>query len=182
MTDGADSYRRFLDGEETAFDEILELYFDPLTFFINRYVHNLYDAEDLATDTLLELLIHRHRYHFRTSLKAYLFTIARNKALNFLRHRDRYRAVSPEDAEEELADRRSLEDELIEEEQKRALNAALETLPEDMRAAVHLVFFENLSYAETARIMGKKEKQIDNLLYRAKAALRTILGKEGLTE
>ena len=179
MDDGASSYRRFLDGEESAFDEVQKLYFDRLTFYINRFTHNLYDAEDLAVDTLLELLIPRNRYHFRTPLKPYLFAIAHNKALNFLRKRDHFRMVSVDEAEE-LADRTSLEEELLLDERKRALTRELENLSEEMREAVHLVFFEGLSYEETARVMRKNRKQIDNLLTRAKAALRTNLGKEVL--
>jgi len=48
-----------------------------------------------------------------------------------------------------------------------------------MREVIHLIYFENLSYEEAAKVMKKNKKQIDNLLYRAKSALRTILGKEG---
>lgn len=179
MDDGASSYRRFLDGEESAFDEVQKLYFGRLTFYINRFTHNLYDAEDLAVDTLLELLIHPNRYNFRTPLKAYLFAIAHNKALNFLRKRDRFRMV-PVDEAEELADRTSLEEEVLLDERKRALERELQALPEEMREAVHLVFFEGLSYEEAAGVMHKNRKQIDNLLTRAKAALRTNLGKEGV--
>ncbi|MCH5184437.1 MAG: RNA polymerase sigma factor [Oscillospiraceae bacterium] len=179
MEDGASSYRRFLDGEASAFDEVQKLYFDRLTFYINRFTQNLYDAEDLAVDTLLELLIHPNRYNFRTPLKAYLFAIAHNKALNFLRKRDKFRMV-PVDEAEELADRTSLEEELLRDERKRALERELAELPAEMREAVHLVFFEGLSYEEAARVMHKNRKQIDNLLTRAKAALRTNLGKEGV--
>lgn len=174
MDDGASSYRRFLNGEEAAFDEVQKLYFDNLTFYINRFTHNLYDAEDLAVDTLLELLIHKNRYNFRTPLNAYLFAIAHNKALNFLRKRDHFRMV-PADEAEELADRTSLEEEVLEDERRRALTRELENLPADMQEAVHLVFFEGLSYEDAARVMHKNRKQIDNLLTRAKAMLRTNL-------
>ncbi len=59
------------------------------------------------------------------------------------------------------------------------VNQALEQLPEEMRLVIHLVYFEELSYEETAKIMKKNKKQVDNLLYRAKQALRPILGREG---
>ena len=42
-----------------------------------------------------------------------------------------------------------------------------------------MIYFEELSYEETAKVMKKNKKQIDNLLYRSKEKLRTILGKEG---
>ena len=69
MDNGARSYRRFLDGDERAFDEILTQYFDGLTFFINRYLHDVHASEDIAIDVLLQLIIHPHRYNFKTSLK-----------------------------------------------------------------------------------------------------------------
>ena len=47
---------------------------------------------------------------------------------------------------------------------------------------MHLVYFEELTYRETAQVMKKTEKQVDNLLYRAKTALRTQLGKDDLFE
>ena len=50
---------------------------------------------------------------------------------------------------------------------------------EDMRAAVHLVFFEEMTYEEAAKVMKKNRKQIDNLLFRAKKELRAILGEDG---
>ena len=48
-----------------------------------------------------------------------------------------------------------------------------------MREVVHLIYFEDMSYAEAANIMKKNKKQIDNLLYRAKNELRLILGEDG---
>ena len=48
-----------------------------------------------------------------------------------------------------------------------------------MATALYLVYFEELSYADTAKVMKKTTKQVDNLLYRGKAALRNLLGKDG---
>ena len=70
---------------------------------------------------------------------------------------------------------------MLADEEKRLLNAALARLPEEMRAAVHLVYFEGLSYEEAAKVLKKDKKRIDNLLYRAKGILREQLGKEGYT-
>ena len=68
MDSGAASFRRFLDGDESGFDEIIELYHDSLIYFINRYVNNFATAEDLAADTFMELLIHKKRYSFKSSI------------------------------------------------------------------------------------------------------------------
>ena len=74
----------------------------------------------------------------------------------------------------------SLESLVLHDELKLTVNKAVDKLPEDMKVAIHLIYFENLTYEEAAAVMGKNKKQIDNLLYRAKNTLRTMLGKEDL--
>ena len=77
-------------------------------------------------------------------------------------------------------DSAALEELALADDRQRRVNAALEQLPRDMAAAVRLVYFEEMTYAEAARVMGKKSKQVDNLLYRAKRELQSILGEEGM--
>ena len=177
MDNGASSYRRFLDGDDTAMDEIMEELFFPLVFFVNRYVQDLPAAEDVAMDAMTELFFHKHRYNFKVSLKTYVFMLGKSRALNYLKHRKSLREAALTDAEI-LAEQDELESRALDSERKRAVNSALLQLPEEMRLAVHLVFFEELSYAEAAKVMHKKPKQVDNLLYRAKTSLRAILGEE----
>lgn len=179
MDNGASSYRRYLNGDESAFDEIMKALFDKLVFFIDRYVHDTAAAEDIAIDVFSDLVVHRHRYNFKVSLKTYLFMIGRSRALNYIKHRNVITMVELSEATLMPEDRESLEEMILSDERKRAVNAALAELPEDMRVAVHLIFFEELSYEEAAKVMKKNRKQVDNLLYRAKKELRAILGKEG---
>lgn len=178
MDNGASSYRRFLDGDAAAFDEIIKELFDNLVFFVNRYVQDLHAAEDIAIDVFSELVVNKHRYNFKVSLKTYLFTLGRNRALNYIKHRKVIEFVPIEDAESKVWQQK-IEDAVIADERKRIVNEALCKLSEDMRAVVHLVYFEDLSYDQAARIMKKNVKQVDNLLYRAKRELRIILGKDG---
>ena len=179
MRSGESSYRRYLDGDEAAFDEILTLYRDSLTFFINRYVHDLDAAEDLAIDTFMHLIVHRLRYNFRTPLKTYLFMIARSRALDYLKHRGKIAMVELSEVEGTLSDGITLEEMILLDERKQALNRALTQLPEEMQLAVHLVYFEDLTYDDAAKVMRKSRKQVANLLYRAKEKLRAMLGKDG---
>lgn len=180
MDNGACSYRRFLDGDESAFDEIMKELFDKLVFFIDRYVHDLHAAEDIAIDAFSDLVVNRNRYNFKVSLKTYLFMLGRSRALNYLKH---HKIIKLEELEEldraKSIEAEELEETILSNERKRAVNLALLALPDDMRVAVHLVYFEDLSYAEAAKIMKKSTKQIDNLLYRAKEKLRITLGKDG---
>lgn len=178
MDNGESSYRRFLEGEESAFDEIMKELFDKLVFFINRYVHDLHAAEDIAIDVFSDLLVYKYRYNFKVSLKTYLFMLGRSRALNYIKHRKVIDFV-PLDNAENAAEGQALEDAVICGERKRVLNEALTKLTEDMRVAVYLVYFEDLSYEEAAKVMKKTRKQVDNLLYRAKGELRIVLGKDG---
>ncbi len=179
MDNGACSYRRFLQGDESAFREIMEEIFHKLVFFIDGYIHDVHAAEDLAVDVMADLIAHPHRYNFRVPLKTYLFMRGRSRALDHLRHRKVLRFEELSTAEHLADDAEALEDYVLTDERRRAVHAAVASLPADMRAVVHLIYFEEMTYAEAAKVMKKTVKQVDNLLYRAKKALRITLGKDG---
>ena len=179
MDNGASSYRRFLSGDEEAFDAIMEELFYPLVFFIDRYVQDVYTAEDIAMDVFSDLIVHKHRYNFKVSLKTYLFMLGRSRALDALRHRKVLKMVELSEAAGAEDGTPGLEELVLADQKKQAVNDALDQLPEQLRTVVHLVYFEDLSYEEAAKVMKKNRKQIDNLLYRAKKELRIILGKDG---
>lgn len=177
MDNGESSYRRFLDGDEKAFGDILGMYGENLIFFINRYVHNVAVAQEISEDVFVELLIHKRRYNFKTSLKTYVFTIARNKAIDYVRKCARHPECAYEYIENE-SDRLSIEDEFLRREQERELHRAIDTLNDDYKTVLHLIYFENMSYEQTGRVMKKNRKQIENLVYRARQALKKELTKE----
>jgi len=179
MDNGASSYRRFLDGDESAFDEIMKELFDNLVFFIDRYVHDVHAAEDIAIDAFSDLVVNKHRYNFKVTLKTYLFMLGRSRALNYIKHRKVIDFVELTEAEKASSEQETLEDIVLADERKRVVNNALNSLPDDMRVVIHLIYFEDLSYDEAAKVMKKNRKQVDNLLYRAKKELRIILGKDG---
>ena len=55
----------------------------------------------------------------------------------------------------------------------------MEKLNNEYRQVLYLTYFEDFSNTETAKIMGKSERQIRNLLYRSKESLRKIIEREG---
>ena len=180
MDYGESSYRRYLDGDKDAFDDLMKAYFDPLVFFLCRYLRDPHLAEDVAIDVFTELVVHPHRYHFGVTLKTYLFMLGRSRALNVLRRQKR-RPQSDLEDHPTLPDEGPTPEELfLSDERKKELHRAIDTLPQGMKEALHLVYFEGLSYKEVAKILKKTPKQIDNLLYRAKGILRTALQEEGM--
>jgi len=178
MDNGASSYRRFLDGDESAFEDIMKGLFRGLVFFIDGFVHDTHAAEDIAIDTFSDLVVHRHRYNFKVSLKTYLYMVGRSRALDYIKHRKVIDFVELSEVQN-LADDEDLEEAVLTDERKRLVHAAVGKLPQEMRVAVHLIYFDEMTYEEAAKVMKKNRKQVDNLLYRAKKELRVILGKDG---
>ena len=180
MDTGEQLYRRFLDGDEAAFGELIALYKDRLIFFIFRSVRDFDAAEDLAEDVFVEVLLHRRRYHFKSPLNAYLFAIARHKAADWLRRRARH-GEQPLEAAGNPADVQTLEEDFLRREQAAAVHAALDALPDQYRTVLHLLYFEEMTYEQAGRVMKKNRKQIENLAYRGRQALKEALEKEEFT-
>lgn len=179
MDNGARSYRRFLDGDDTGIAEIVGEYKDGLILYLNGYVNNIFIAEDLAEDTFFRLITKKPRYSGKSSFKSWLYAIGRHVAIDHIRHRSKPIDISAEDMERELGEEQSLEAAYIKEERKIAVHRALATLPADYRAVIWLVYFEELSKREAAIALNKSDRQIKNLLYRAKLSLRSKLKEEG---
>jgi len=179
MNHGEESYRRFLQGDREAFSELIDKYNESLIFFIRRFVFDLNLAEDIAEDCFVALIIYPHRYNFKISLKTYLFTIARNKAVDYIRHHQIIKEISFEEAAEKSMEYLAFEEEVLREEKKRELHQALDMLREEFKAVLHLIYFEEMSYEDAGRVMRKSRKQIENLAYRARKELRAVLLEKG---
>lgn len=178
MDQAEETYRRYLKGDQDAFAEIVTHYFDHLVFFIDRYVHDPDAAEDLALDVFAQLVANPRRYNFRSSLKTYLFMVGRCRALDYLKHRSKLRMEPLYQAAQVPSLEPTPEELVLADSRKRSVSRALAQLSEEMRLVIHLVYFEDLSCEEAAKVLKKNRKQVYNLLYRAKNALRGILEEE----
>lgn len=179
MDHGASSYRRYLDGDEEAFDRIVTEYFKPLVSFVDGYVRDTSASEDIAMDVFADLIVYRNRYDPRWAFRTYLYMLGRSRALNYIKHRGILRFEPLKEAWELPDGENSPEEQLLQKEQNEALREALASLKQDQREAVSLVYFQKLSCDDAARVMRKSRKQVYNLLFRAKNNLRSILGEEG---
>lgn len=69
MDSGADSYRRFLDGDDEGLAEIVRKYKDGLILYLNGYVNNLYIAEELTEDTFFRLITRKPKFSGKSTFK-----------------------------------------------------------------------------------------------------------------
>ncbi len=179
MDNGASSYRRFLCGDDDGLTEIVGTYKDGLILYLNGYVNNIYLAEELTEDTFFRLITKKPKFFGKSSFKSWLYAIGRNVAIDYIR-RSRKNSNTPiEDMENYLSDEQNLERSYIKEEGKIVLHKAISRLIPDYKAVLWLIYFENFSNKEAATVLKKNDRQIKNLLYRAKKSLKSILEKEG---
>ena len=181
MDNGASSYRRYLDGDDNGITEIVSAYKDGLILYLNGYVKNIHLAEELAEDTFFRLVAKKPWFSGRCSFKTWLYTIGRNMATDHLRHHRREIETPVEELENYLAQEADLERSYIREEEKLLLHRAIRRLHSDYRQILYLLYFEGFSNREAGVILRKSERQVRNLLYRAKQALKSELEKEGFT-
>ena len=126
-------------------------------------------------DTFVEILVHPGRFKFKSSLKTYIYSIARHKTVDFLRRKREL----PSETEIYEPYESDLLSGVIQQENSEMLLNAMEKIPADYRNVLYLTFFEECSNDEIAKIMHKSKKQLANLTYRAKQALKAELEKEG---
>ncbi len=181
MDNGASSYRRFLDGDDSGIVEIIGDYKDGLMLFINRYVNNIHIAEELTEDTFFRLVTKKPRFAENHSFKTWLYTIGRNLAINYLK-RNKYSSDTPiEELRDLRADEADVEYAYLKEEQRMQLFGALAKLPQGYATVLHLKYFEEMDNEQIAKVLHKSKRQVENLLYQAKRTLRSELEKEGFT-
>ena len=166
-------------GDAAAFEALFRAHYGPLCGFAERYVGSAAIAEELVQDLFADLWARRDTWTPRSSVRAYLFTAVRNRALN-LRKRDTLeRDWSEQEATAEVhalhQDPPRADAALETAELHARLEAAMESLPERCRLVMRLRWREQLGYAEIAEIMGISPKGVENQLARGLKALRGLL-------
>ena len=180
MDNGESSYRRFLAGDDNGMAELVSEFRDGLMLYLRSYTDDIGTAEDCVQDTFIRLAVKKPKFNGKSSFKTWLYTIGRNIAADHRRRNRRSRGV-PLDDYSSLSDETDLEQSYLITEQKINLRHAICRLKEDYQQVLYLTYFEDFSNEETARITGRSRKQIENLLYNARKALKTELEKEGFS-
>lgn len=179
MDNGAESYRRFLQGDDKAFVEIIRDYKDGLILYLNGFVNNILTAEELTEDVFFKLVTKKPRFNEKSSFKTWLYSIGRNTAVDYLRRNSKQKEVSAEEIRETEDERLSIEQSYIKQERLLLIHRTLEKLKPEYKQVLWLVYFEDFSQKETAKIMKKSVHSVETLVYRARLALKAELEKGG---
>lgn len=156
------------EGDESAFAEIFDRHYDMVHALAYRFCLERGLAEEIAQETFVKAAGALRAFQ-GSSLKGWLYRIGANAARDALRRRRR-----EGETVQNWKDQASLHGAERRPDFSR-VEMALAALPEEWRAAVALVYFEDLSHAEAAFVLGCAETTISWRLFRARRQLKSLL-------
>lgn len=166
--------KKFLNGDNESFERLIVMHRTKALSFAQRYVHDMYTAEDIVQESFADIYVYRERYKEKYSFKTYLYTIIRNKSIDFIR-KNKNIFVNENMESLEASD---LEEDFFKKEETSTVRNKINELKDDYRSIIYLIEYYNFTYEEAARIMGKNLGQIKVLVYRARKKLKTMLERE----
>lgn len=171
-----------VDGDERAFEQLVERYQARLVNFLYRKVGNRESAHDLAQEVFIKVYGALDRFDPRYKFSTWMFRIGQNAAIDSLRRR-RVKLVQPvwEDDSGEERDRefesegpdpydtsRNLE-------RNRAIRRAIANLPDEYRELIEMRHYAEMSYAEIAELKELPLGTVKNKLFRGRNLLKDVL-------
>lgn len=171
--------RRVQTGDEAALGALMQRWELPVKSVIGRIVLNASEAEELAQETFVRLWQQRARYRPDASFRPWILAIAVNLARNRLRWWKRRPVVALEDWTEVPAESGPVAEgetrRLDRAERATAVSDAIARLPTDLREAIVLFEYEQMTYAEIAETVETSSKAVENRIARAREKLRSAL-------
>ena len=172
-------YLRYMEQRREAdFRILFERHKESLTLFLFGYVHNMEDAEELMMDAYAQVAA-GSGFAGRSSFKTWLFAIGKNLALQKIRKRHVETVELTEEAGEGPD---TPEFEILKHERSMRLYQAMNCLNPEYRQTLYLLYFEEMSCEEVARVMKKTRKQVYNLAERSRKAMSEELRKRGFED
>jgi RNA polymerase sigma-70 factor, ECF subfamily len=184
LTD-ADIMLRVKDGDDASFQYLAEKYRRPMLGFMYRVTRNTHIAEELAQEVFLRVYRARATYNAEAKFSTWLYRIASNLSVNYLRdtkHERPEMAVSIDEPDDEtgttfdLADKSlDAEQQILRRERLLAIKRHVQALPERQRNAVLMHKYQGMDYRQIAEVLNISESATKSLLFRAYETLRERL-------
>lgn len=168
-------------GDTNAFERLIERHQTLVTGTVARMLGDNSEVEDIAQQVFVRVWKSARRYVPRAKFTTWLLKITRNLVFNELRRRKRHLLTplqgAPEENEMQLRDEREQTPaaSLLETELRRAIESAIQQLPETQRMALVLRRYEEMSYEEIADVLDQTVPGVKSLLFRARTELRERL-------
>ena len=163
-----------LAGDPRAFSQLVDRYQKAVFNLALRMLQDADDAEDVAQAVFLKIYERLAQYNPHYRFFSWIYRIAMNETLNFLRQR------KPMDRIDEKTVERSVMEDVERADTAWQIGEALKKLSTDQRAVVVLKHFEGFSYEEIATILNVSEKKVKSRLFSARQILRVVLEQRGV--
>ncbi len=150
-------------GNLAAFEQLVRAYQQPVWRFLRRLLGDAGVAEDVAQETFLRVFRRLPTYTFEAKFSTWVFQIARNASVDEVRsrrRRSRLASLAPPPRPSAAPP-----------EARAEIDAALASLPDDLREAVVLVEVLGLRYHEVARVLGVPEGTVKSRMFSARSRL-----------
>ncbi|MDE0588990.1 RNA polymerase sigma factor [Halocynthiibacter sp. C4] len=165
----------YANGDRAAARALTELFAPKAFAFAQRLLSDRAEAEDVAQEAMLRLWkIAPEWRRGEAKVSTWLYQVTRNLCTDRLRKR---RGVGLDEIAEPLSDAKSADEVMQAEDRAKALQLAMETLPERQRAAIVLRHFEGLSNPEIADVLEISTEAVESLTARGKRALAKLLSR-----
>lgn len=162
-------------GDRVAFAELYLEFFDPIYRHLYRALGNSHDAQDAAQDVFEKALAAISRFTDRGApLRAWLFQIARNQAIDHVRKRGRSRVTDPERLTEQQDALAARSTEVVTHIGDTGLSALIADLPRTQQRVLALRYVSDMSPADIGEAMGVSADSVRHMQQRA---LRTLAGR-----
>ena len=160
-------------GDHKAFKEVFVAYYNKTKVFIDGYIKSDPDAEELAEDLFVNLWVNRRSIDTSKSFNAYLHTIARNAAINFLKHKQVHDKYVNEMSEWES--HYSSEEDYIAKELGLLVEDIVDKMPEQRKQIYILSRNEGLSNGEIAERLSTTKRNVESQLSLALKEIRKAI-------
>jgi RNA polymerase sigma-70 factor (ECF subfamily) len=177
--------RRAAEKDEAAFEVLVDRYQTLVMSTCFHFLGNTEDAEDVAQDVFVQVFRKAGKFRGDSKLSTWLYRIAVNRSLNFIRDNRKLGFLSsitsilegnPDEFPEPAAPDSDRPDSQLEtDELGRAAQNAIDALPKNQRTAWVLHRYEGLSHKEVGEVLGRSVSSVESLIHRAKMNLQKNL-------
>ena len=174
--------RRACKGDVQAFEELMQSHESRIYAIVLRMMGNREDAQDCAQEAMVRIYRAMGSFKGQSALATWIYRITMNSCLDELRRRKARKVTSLDSLVDngwsptDTGD--TPEEHGLRVEKQNALNQAIQSLPDDMRAAIILRDVKGYSYDEIASILDANVGTIKSRISRGREKLREILSKQ----
>jgi RNA polymerase sigma-70 factor (ECF subfamily) len=174
-----ETFQKAQQGDQEAFSEIYNLFFDKIYTFIYFRVNHKEIAEDLAEDVFMKAFQRISKLKEPKAFEGWIYQIARNTVIDY--YRSKKQVVALEEVENTIQYEHALVDVIELEAQQRIFLELLNELGAEQKAVIKMKFFEHLENETIATQLNKTEGAIRVIQHRALSRLKDLLKDKGIT-